>query len=251
MNSKIKNLFKNLIKKESIIWVMLCAIMVIAIIVMLITSGVSRKRAKQEQDLATQVEAVVPEPEIKVVTEVVEKEKIVEVEVEKEVTQEMLQEGLDDMGLLITEEYYFTQVEEFKKTQTIMKYITTESSFMYSYDGVVSAGVDFGQIKVTKDDANKRITVEVPTADIQMIDIDYDSFQVYSEKEGLWNPISVEDYNESMVEFEAKAKQKALDKGILGRANDSAEGIIRNFVNSLIDTNEYHVEYVKTGNITK
>lgn len=164
-------------------------------------------------------------------------------EVKTTITTEMINEGLKEMGLLITSEYYFTQVEEYKKTKTVLKFFTSESNFTFSYDGVVSAGLDFSQIKVEKDDENKIVTVTMPKSAIQYVDIDHNSFQQYSESEGLWNPITVADYNDSMNEFADAAKAKAIEKGITNKADENAKKIVSNFVTKMVG-NEYQVNIV-------
>jgi hypothetical protein len=165
------------------------------------------------------------------------------VEIEKTITADVLQDGLNDMGILITEEYYFTQVENYEKTKTILNFFTSSSNFIYSYDGVVTAGIDCGEIAVEKNDTNKVITITVPPAEIRYIDIDYDSFQMYSEKEGLWNSMSMEDYNDSLVEFEDLAKENAINKGVLEKADENAKTIIENFVMGMIEDSDYTIEW--------
>jgi hypothetical protein len=165
------------------------------------------------------------------------------VEVEKTITADVLQDGLNDMGVLITEEYYFTQVENYEKTKTILNFFTSSSNFIYSYDGVVTAGIDCGEISVEKDDENQIITITVPPAEIRYIDIDYDSFQMYSEKEGLWNSMSMEDYNDSLSEFEDLAKENAINKGVLEKADENAKTIIENFVTGMIEDSDYTIEW--------
>jgi hypothetical protein len=159
------------------------------------------------------------------------------------ITSETIQDGLREMGVLITQEYYFTQVENYEKTKTILKFITSSSNFIYSYDGVVTAGVDFNNISVEKDDEGKVITIAVPQSEIQYIDIDYDSFKKYSEKDGLWNPISIEDYNASLVDLEKSAKEKAIDKGVLDKADENARNIIQNFVSGIVDDSDYTINW--------
>ena len=175
----------------------------------------------------------------------VEVEKIVEVE--KNITGEILQDGLKKMGFLVTEEYYFTEVVTFSSVKKLFKTITlgiTESSFLASYDGVISAGVDFEKIRVEKDDGTKEITVHLPAAEIRYLDIDPESFVLYSEKEGIGNKISMNDYNDSLIELEKNAEKKAVERGLLDRADENAEKVIANFISSLVDTTEYTVRYL-------
>lgn len=181
-----------------------------------------------------------PEP-AETVTTRTEKEKKDKVLIS--VSTETIQDGLANMGVLITQEYYFTQVEKYTKEKTILSFITTSSEFMYSYDGSVMAGVDFTGIKIATNENTRTITVEMPDSEIQAVTIDKDTFKIYSEKDSLWNPLKLEDYNISLVEFENAAKQKAIDSGILARADEQAENIVREFITSLPNTAGYTVEF--------
>ena len=159
------------------------------------------------------------------------------------VNTDTIQDGLANMGVLITQEYYFTQVEKYTKEKTYLKFLTTLSEFTYSYDGTVLAGVDFEKIKIEKDDAANTITVEMPESAIQAVTIDKDTFKIYSEKESLWNPLKLEDYNISLAEFEDAAKEKALGSGILERSDQQAQKLVSEFIVSLPATNGYTVEF--------
>ncbi len=159
------------------------------------------------------------------------------------VSTETIQSGLENMGFLVTQEYYFTQVEKYTKEKKLFNLINSSSEFMYSYDGAVFAGVDFEKITVTKDDSTKTITVDIPDAEIHTVSIDKDTFQIYSEKEYLWNPLNLDDYNISMDEFEDTAREKALDSGILERADEQARLLVSNFVANFPAASGYEVVY--------
>jgi hypothetical protein len=107
----------------------------------------------------------------------------------------------------------------------------------------VTAGVDFNDISVEKDDTDKVITITVPQSQIQYIDIDYDSFKIYSEKDGLWNPTSIEDYNDSLVDLKKNAEDKAIEKGVLDKADENAKAIIKNFVTGMVDDLDYTIKW--------
>lgn len=166
-------------------------------------------------------------------------------QVESSISAEVIQEQLQDVGSLITEEYYFTEVVSYSSVKKLWKIELgiTESAFLASYDGVVTAGIDFTAIQVEKDEEKKQITVTMPEAEVLNVDIDPESLQLYSEKTGFHNPISVEDYNASLVTLEEQAREKALDRGLLERANTNAEQLVRQFIGGLIDTSEYTVRF--------
>lgn len=158
------------------------------------------------------------------------------------VDTEIIADGLREMGTLITEEYYFTQLEKYKKTEKVWIF-KSEATTAYSYDGVVTAGIDCNEIGIEKDDENKKITISIPKASILNVDIDPNSFQMYEEKNGLWSKFNINDYNKSLIEFEEAGKKKALEKGIIEKADESAKKMVESFVNSLIDSDEYTIEY--------
>jgi len=157
------------------------------------------------------------------------------------VNTDIIEDGLREMGTLITQEYYFTQVEEYTSTKKWAVF-ESEASFTYSYDGVVSAGIDCDNVTVEKYDEAKKITITIPKAEIKNIVIDHDSFKIYEEKNGLWNKIDMSNYNDSIIEFEDSAREKAMEKGILDKADESAEKMIGSFAKSLVDTDEYTIE---------
>ena len=163
---------------------------------------------------------------------------------------ETVQDGLNNMGILITQEYYFTQVETYTKEKKILSFINTESGFSYSYDGKVTAGVDFEKIGLEKDDKEKVIVVSIPDSAIQSVDIDTDTFKIYSEKESIWNPIKLEDYNMSLTDFENTARQKALENGILDRSDEQAKNLITNFIRNFSAFSDYKIEF-KMGDKNK
>ena len=170
------------------------------------------------------------------------------IEIEKEISVDTVEDGLRDMGILITDEYYFTEVVSFSSVKkffkTDIKLSFTESSYLAGYDGVITAGPDFTATRVEKDEAAKTVTVILPKSQIRNVDIDPDSFKLFSEKQGFTNPLSAQDFNSSLVELENTARQKALEKGILQRADENAVAIVTNFIGNLIDMSVYHVKVV-------
>lgn len=221
------------------IYVILIALFAVAGLVVMIF-GLSGRGAEET------VPAPVPTAQVTVkeVEKLVEVEKIVEVE--KEISAEMIEDGLHDMGVLLTEEYYFSEVVSFSSIKkffsTDINLPFTESAYLASYDGVVTAGIDFSSVTVEKNDETKHITVHIPKAEIQNIDIDPDSFELYSEKVGLGNPVSAEDFNNSLIELENTAGTKAVERGLLDRADENAKTLIENFVGGLVDRSVYSLE---------
>ena len=218
-----------MLKEKKKLWIYLAALIVVVIVIAVLILLHARGQGASEP-----APAVTPRPtaEVKVRERLVEKL----VEVEKEVSVEEIRSGLNDMGVLVTQEYDFTDVTHYS---SIRKFLSielpiTESSFLASYDGAVTAGVDFRAVDVRRDEDAKTVTVTLPAAEILSVDIDPGSFVLYSEKTGLGNPISAEDFNSALVELEANAREKAVARGLLDRAEENARVLIRGFLEGLV-----------------
>ncbi|MBQ2641148.1 MAG: DUF4230 domain-containing protein [Lachnospiraceae bacterium] len=209
------------------VYLVITAAALVLAAILLVSYGISWRT--QEQEAA------------RTVTTKTEKEKKDKVRIS--IGTEVIREGLADMGFLVTQEYYFTQVETYTKEKTIFVIIPSSSGFTYSYDGTVLAGVDFSEISVRSDEDRRAIVVDMPASEIQTVTIDRDTFKIYSEKDSLWNPLKLEDYNISLAEFENAAKEKALASGILERSDAQAQTLVRQFILSLPSAAGYTVEF--------
>ena len=180
--------------------------------------------------------------EERTVVETVEKE--IFIEKEAEITSEIIKEGLKDIGELATEEYDYTGVETYDESKSFKGFEIpfTKSRFIYSYDGTIKAGIDFTSIEVEKDDLKKLVTVTLPEAEILSSEVDEKSFQLYDEKNSIFNPISVSDVNETVIRLKETAERKAVEKGLLERANRNAQALIKNFVKSTYSLKDYTIK---------
>ena len=220
-------------KKKLLLYIIPIVIILLAAIVLII---VHSRRAKPD---------TVPAPVVSTAPEIIVQEK----PVEHVITADIIRDGLRDMGFLVTQEYYFTEVVSNSRVRTLFGITLpfTESSYVVSYDGTVAAGVDLSDVTVEKDEINGVITVHLPAAEISQVNIDPASFKLYDEKNGLGTSISVADYNASLVEAESSARTKALEKGLTEKAAANAQTIIGNFINSLMDKNTYTIRILSPG----
>jgi len=155
---------------------------------------------------------------------------------------ETIESGLRQIGELNTAEYYFTRtetVEDSKKldlTSIGIDFIAdiplTSNSFTYSYDGNIKAGIDFAEIEVSVDKENKEITILLPASRILSSEVDPDSYKFYEIKNNILNPISPEDYAVSFADLIHKEEERAVEEGLLEKADANAEKILKNFISS-------------------
>ncbi|MBR2736006.1 MAG: DUF4230 domain-containing protein, partial [Firmicutes bacterium] len=139
------------------------------------------------------------------------------IKVKEEISSQVIEDSLKDMGELATQEYYFKEVVSYSSVKSFLNIPLsfTESSYLVGYEGIIKAGIDLSKIGVSKNDETSVITISLPKAQILSTEIDTDSFELYSEKEGLGNHISVNEYNNSLSELKKTAQANAEKRGLL------------------------------------
>ena len=166
----------------------------------------------------------------------------------EEISGETIRSGMTDIGELATEEYWFTQVQTYDSSKSAQIFDLTfdlpltRNKFVYSYDGVIKAGVDFAAASVEVDNALRRVTVTLPKARILSSEIDYDSFELYDEQKSIFNPLSVRDVNKSNSELLRSAEKDAIAKGVLTRADENAETLVVNFLRGAFEVRSYAIK---------
>ena len=166
----------------------------------------------------------------------------------EEISGETIRSGMTDIGELATEEYWFTQVQTYDSSKSAQIFDLsfdlplTRNKFVYSYDGVIKAGVDFAAASVEVDNALRRVTVTLPKAHILSSEIDYDSFELYDEQKSIFNPLSVRDVNKSDSELLRSAEKDAIAKGVLTRADENAETLVVNFLRGAFEVRSYAIK---------
>lgn len=174
-------------------------------------------------------------------TEKVVEEKIIEKEVV--ISGQTIQSGLRNIGELASSEYYFTHVSAIENSQTFYGYTIpfTTAKSIYSYDGVIKAGIDFNEILVDKNDEAKTIVVTIPHARILSSQVDTNSFCLWDEQTNIFTPFSMEDFNTSFSQMLTEEEQKAIDNGLLIRAEENAILMIRNFMSASYNVGDYEI----------
>ena len=99
-------------------------------------------------------------------------------------------------------------------------------------------------MKVDVDDSANKIILTIPTAKILSYEIDNDSVKVITEKNNIFNSISVNDKVKADAATENAMKTRAIENGLLEKAQKNAEDILSRVVKSIaaVDDN-YTIEF--------
>ncbi len=152
--------------------------------------------------------------------------------------------GFEDIGELATQEARCTEVNVTDQSKKLfgIKIPFTQSKYIYSYDVVVKAGIDFN--KITWSVKDKTITVKMPESKILSCEVKTDSFKVYHEEESIFTKISLKDNNKSFEKLKATAKKDAKANGLLSNAEKNAKTIISSFFWKEYNKDEYKIKYI-------
>ena len=157
-------------------------------------------------------------------------------EASTEVDISLINSKIQDIGELATIEYLYTDAGKFEDPAKLfgkdIPFSFTTKSFIAKWDGNIKAGVKIDQIIVEINDADKEIIVHMPEAEILSHEIEDDSIETLDEKDGLFNPVKVEDVRAFDAISKDAMEQRAIENGILDKAYDNAKGIIEKLINN-------------------
>ena len=162
-----------------------------------------------------------------------------------EIVQKVLAANTAEISELASAEYIFTNAAKFTDTAHIAKVFDwmTEKSFIQKWDGKIKAGIDLSKVEVSVE--GNAITIVMPYTEILSYEIDMNSVEVLDEKSNIFNPISVQDKVNFDRETEYSMKARAVENGLLSKAQKNAENIIRSLLLiSIENIEDYTINFV-------
>lgn len=141
---------------------------------------------------------------------------------------------IQDIGELATLEYLYTDAGKFEDVKQLWgKNIPfIRKSFIVKWDGSIKAGVNVQEIAAEIDNDSKQITIHIPKAKILSHELDDESFETLNEKDGLFNPIKIDDTREFDTESKNAMETRAIENGLLDKAFENAKDIIYKLINT-------------------
>lgn len=142
-----------------------------------------------------------------------------------------------------TLEYNYTNMGKFEDSADLKGWeipLTTKS-FILTYDGKITAGIDMQNVQV--DLRGDTIDVKLPPAKILSHEVDEESIELYDETKNIFNPISIKDYAAFAAEQKKVMEKKTLENGLLDTAQKRAKTVITQFLQSIPELAEYEVVF--------
>ena len=230
--------------KRNIIIIGIAFVLVVGLILGLWYKGYVSGKAEMEPkiaDLEAEVESLKAE-----IQELIDTPVVIE-PVTPEIVLDLIGTQYEEIDELATAEYLFTDSARFTDSKQIKNWNIpgTKKAFTLKWDGVIKAGIHVSQIGVNTNKAGDKITVTIPAAELFSYDVDEKNVELLDEKNNIFNPISVEDKLKFDVETEQYMKDRAIENGILTKAQENAKTLILDVLRSNPDIGaDYEIEFV-------
>ncbi len=160
------------------------------------------------------------------------------------ITTAQLQEQISSIAELTTLKYIYTNSSRKEGNLTWLwgwAMPFTDSSLLVTYDGTIKAGIDFKEIKFAI--TGKTITVTMPKSRVLDHNIPQGTINVLEVKNGLFNPITFDDYNKFITEEKKVMEEKAIAMGLLKDADEEAKSVVDAFLKSIPGMEDYTLAY--------
>lgn len=141
--------------------------------------------------------------------------------------------GFKDVGELVTQEWYGRILEDSTKDRKIFKKVSvpfTESRIIFSLDVEVTAGLNFKEIEQDISEDGKTVTITLPKAKIYKYYQVPNTFNSYLDDESWFTNINSKERHDLEDAVVEKGKEKALEAGLLEKADKNAKTIIEQMV---------------------
>lgn len=159
-----------------------------------------------------------------------------------EINLAVVKSQMNDIKELVVTEYVFTDFERFTDTKKVKGWSLpgTKKSFSMKWDGIIKAGIDLNDLEMVPDTKAKKIYITIPAAKITSYSILSDSIEILDESKNIFNPITVSDKISFDSSTEEKMRNRAIENGILEKAQVQAQFVIRDFLYSIPDIKSFY-----------
>jgi hypothetical protein len=142
-----------------------------------------------------------------------------------------VEEQLRSLLQLHTYEYIYRDVVYFGEERRFLGIRTVDRAVLFAIDIQIRAGIDLDNgLTLSRDRSSRdRIYVQMPAAEVLAVDADESSIREYFIREH-GGRIGLLELTGQLDEVKERSREDAIDRGILERAQENAQAIIRRFL---------------------
>ena len=161
-----------------------------------------------------------------------------------------IKEIIEPASQLITTKYKYTNAADIENYKEAFgkKLIGTTTHTVFTYDGVISGGIDFAAIEYDIDNDARTIEITLPAPEIIANELDTNSFRFYDVSKSLFTDIKPEETIGKLDDLKKNEADKLIQDGeFLKDVNENAETLITSF----LKMSDEIKDYTFTVNITE
>ena len=167
---------------------------------------------------------------------------------EKEVTVDSiaLKELLLPSSDLVSMKYTYTDVAVYENSKKAfgVKIPLTTDKVIFTYSGIVSAGINLSDVTFDINDTNKTINITLPSPQFMSHEMDETSFKFYDAKNSIFTETKLEDYTSLMSELKSqKEEQLRNDADYFASVSENAQNVIKDLLNVAEATSDYEIVF--------
>lgn len=129
---------------------------------------------------------------------------------------------------ITTTKYNYTNIVTFKKDKTVnnIKIPFTEKSFIVKYNGVIKAGVNGKDIKITK---NTKDTIYIQIKKCVILDhyIDQENIYVYDIKNSIFNKLTINEVFGELNKYKNEYEKQIVSEGFIKEVKKNTESSLK------------------------
>ena len=164
------------------------------------------------------------------------------------VTMEEVQQILEPASELITAKYYYTEASTHENVQYFKKFFENEKIpftsdiVVFTYDGVISVGIDLSKVEINIDNEKMKISVYLPPLEETHHEIDHNSFEIPYEKDSPFTKTSMKDYTNLIDKLKKEKSEEVMDnKNFINFAKDNTVKVLEAFLTAASATADYEI----------
>ena len=168
-------------------------------------------------------------------------------ELEREKTLSVEKIEFKNVGKLVAQEARVTVIKNHQNDREFLKIFDipfTKYVYIFSYDIDVSAYVDFEKISYETNDKKKIFIVNLPHSKLNDNSaINKESKKILYDNKNMFNSVKPDQIEKFQMEMIKEAETKAVDSGILKKADKYAKILIENMIKGNNSYSDYNVEF--------
>lgn len=159
-------------------------------------------------------------------------------------TIDNIQEVLLPASELVSTKYYYTDADTYENYKELFgkKVPFTTDKVVFTYQGVMSVGIDLSAVTYEIDNEKKLIFITIPELQILSNDIDESSFEFPYVSNSIFNATEMSDYVSLVGRLEEEKEKELLENAeFMNEARANTRVILEQFLTASENTKEYDV----------